>query len=359
MAQAEAVVDIGSASNLLEQLGEAFDELESNKDAFSKFGAVSAEIKEHMQNLENSLRKRFEELEEREKAFEEKASATLKLIDDREVEVAGKEQTSLDHIQEVRDAAVDAIAEARKKYKVASPEPADIAGSRDIKVSPSTNGDHNASFPVKEEKSPDNRSGGIVDAMASGVKLHPKLKLLCEQMDAKGLLRFLSENKKNLTTLCGQIPIALKNVDDLGRLVLDSLEIFHPPDQPAPDGNPKDTLCDTLRRTCLVLMEAVAPSLRGAEPGGDQPLSSEIKEKAKAIADEWNSKLDAADIDAANGNSLEAQALLQLLATFNIAPEFDEDKLCKLILAVCGRRQAPELCRSLGLEHKMPGWFRH
>ncbi|TYI05671.1 hypothetical protein ES332_A10G105500v1 [Gossypium tomentosum] len=45
----------------------------------------------------------------------------------------------------------------------------------------------------------------------------------------------------------------------------------------------------------------------------------------------------------------------KLLATFRIASEFDEEQLCKLVFVVAHRRQAPELCRSIGLTPKMPG----
>ncbi|KAM2958195.1 hypothetical protein FF2_025088 [Malus domestica] len=77
--------------------------------------------------------------------------------------------------------------------------------------------------------------------------------------------------------------------------------------------------------------------------------------QAKAIVDEWKPKLANAGIDAANGISLETEAFLQLLATFRIASEFDKDEICKFVLAVAHRRQTPELCRFLGLTHKIPG----
>ncbi|RIA05687.1 hypothetical protein BRARA_K00013 [Brassica rapa] len=60
-------------------------------------------------------------------------------------------------------------------------------------------------------------------------------------------------------------------------------------------------------------------------------------------------------MDACNGNSLEAHAFLQLLASFAIVKDFEEDELLKLIPMVSRRRQAAELCRSLGLSEKMPG----
>ncbi|MQL98792.1 hypothetical protein Taro_031506, partial [Colocasia esculenta] len=356
MTETDSAVGILSASGILEQLGKAFIELKSNSEGSTSYGIMWEEVKEHFTNLESSLNEKLEELEEKEKALEEKASASRGLVFGREAEVATKEQAYVDRIQELKDAAVAAIAEARKKYKVPSPEPADIVGDKQTKVSSSVNGDNNKSFPGTEEKSPDNRSGGIAEAIAAEVKPQPQLVNFCEQMDAKGLLSFLYENRKSLNTIREQVPIALKSASDPAHFVLESLEGFYPPDkdQPTHDGH-EDTALMVLRRTCVVLMEAAAPLLGVTEPSGDQPLSSENKQQAKAIADEWNSKLDGVDIDAANGNSLEAHAFLQLLATFNIAPEFDEDKLCKYILAVSRRRQAPELCRSLGLTHKVPG----
>jgi hypothetical protein len=67
--------------------------------------------------------------------------------------------------------------------------------------------------------------------------------------------------------------------------------------------------------------------------------------------------LDALDMDASNGNSLEAHAFLQLLASFNIASGFDEEELSRLIPMVSRRRQTSDLCRCLGLSEKMPGMY--
>ena len=84
-------------------------------------------------------------------------------------------------------------------------------------------------------------------------------------------------------------------------------------------------------------------------------LSENVKRRAKAIAGGWNPLLEGLDIDACNGNSLEAHAFLQLLASFAVVKEFKEDELLKLIPMVSRRRQAAELCRSLGLSEKMSG----
>ncbi|PKI55302.1 hypothetical protein CRG98_024318 [Punica granatum] len=88
---------------------------------------------------------------------------------------------------------------------------------------------------------------------------------------------------------------------------------------------------------------------------GTDIITEDIKQQARAIAEEWKPKLDSLDFDASNGNSLEAHAFLQLLGTFGIASDFDEKYISGLIPMVSRRRQAADLCRSLGLSEKMPG----
>lgn len=102
------------------------------------------------------------------------------------------------------------------------------------------------------------------------------------------------------------------------------------------------------------LVQLQADDINGLLSEG-QMFATNVKDRAKKIAFEWKSKLDSLDIDASNGNCLEAHAFLQLLATFGIFSEFNEDELCKLLPSVSRRRQTPELCRLLGLSQKMPG----
>ncbi|URE07865.1 Frigida-like protein [Musa troglodytarum] len=333
---------IESAGMMLEQLGKAFADLESHKESSAQSKIKWDEINEHFQSLERLLKDKLEEVKVKEKAFEEKHSEAQALIAEKEAAVSAKEHASLARLQDLRDSAVSAIAEARQKYKVASPEPIDVRGSKEKKVSTSPN-DINAPNPASEEKNPDNAS----------CEVRPRLKQLCQQMDAKGLLKFILEKKRNLGSLREELSLALKYATEPARLVLESLEGFYPLDQSNSPGNEDNTL-QGLRRSCLLVMESAAPLLGSTEQGVN-PLSSEIKQQAKEIADKWRPKLAGLNLDASNGYSLEAQAFLQLLATFSIAPEFDEDELCKLVIAVSRRRQAPEFCRSLGLTHKTPG----
>ncbi|MED6176185.1 hypothetical protein PIB30_085679 [Stylosanthes scabra] len=103
-----------------------------------------------------------------------------------------------------------------------------------------------------------------------------------------------------------------------------------------------------------MLMECLYVFLNNSD-GVSNELSEDIKDRAKAVAEEWKPRLDALDVDAGNGNSLEAHAFLQLLASFDIASDFNEEEFSRLIPMVSRRRQTADLCRCLGLSEKIPG----
>ncbi|CAN6168656.1 unnamed protein product [Urochloa humidicola] len=345
-----------STVSLLEQLAEVFGKLKSHTEASLQLqnGMNWGDIKEYFLNFDKSYRSKskFDELAEKQKALEEKKTEALRLIADKEANVSAKERASLNQLQELRDAAVSSLAEVRQKHKVELAEILDANGSKDKKVSTSING-NNASHG-SEENTPASGSGEPSEASPVEVKPRPVLKELCEQMDTKGLLKFLSDNCKKLASFRDELSVALRCASDPARFVLDSLEGFFPPDQTNSPGNKQNAL-QVQRRSCIVLMEAIAPALGTKEPGGNDPWSSEIKEQAKAIAEEWKSKLAEVDLDASNGHSLEAQAFLQLLTTFNVDSVLDEDELCKIVVAVSRRKQTAVTCRSLGLNERIPG----
>ncbi|KAL7193332.1 hypothetical protein ACSBR2_025023 [Camellia fascicularis] len=350
MAEKDRVVGM-SAASLMEQLGKAFIELEAHKGA-AEDNVQWLEIEEYFSHLESVMKKKIEEFEVREKEFKEKESKTCTMLADREGAVAAKEQDLLDRIQELKDAAVAAIAEAWANHMPEPLEPVDGGGDKETKVSSSL-GDTNAILDAPEENSP-NRTVENAKTVAGEVKPRPELTQFCEEMDAKGLLNYTMLNQKNMPAIYAELSVALESATEPGHLILASLEGFYPPDDTTQEGDKKDAAHQGMRRSCLMFMEAMAALMARADPGADHLLNPEIKQQAKAIADEWKPKLAGMGINAANGKSLEAEAFLQLLATFRILSEFDEDELCKLVLAVAHQRRAPELCRSLGLTHKMP-----
>ncbi|KAJ6833095.1 FRIGIDA-like protein 3 [Iris pallida] len=335
-----------STKEMLEQLEKAFEELRSHKDLYTKHRTKWEDVKKYFHNLETSLKCKLTKVKEKETALEEQQSAAHESIGAREAAVAAKEVELLDRLQELKDSAVSAILEARKNCKATAPVLADIKGRKHDEVRAATE-DLNAPSPASGDDVPYNKSDHPSELL-------PNLRELCKQMDAKGLLEFLSEHKKNLDTITEELSVALASASEPTRLVLDSLEGFYPQDSSNSQGTDKPAL-QLLRKACFVVLEAAAPLLGLADPGDCHPMSSKIKQQAKAIADQWKAKL-MAEANAPNGYSLEVIAFLQLLVTFSIAEEFDIDELWKLALSISRHSEAPGLCRSLGLTEKMPGY---
>ncbi|XVE72647.1 hypothetical protein DITRI_Ditri11bG0054800 [Diplodiscus trichospermus] len=341
---------IDSTTSKIQQLQKAFAELESHRAI--TLNLKWKELEEHFHGLEKSLKRRFHELEDQEKEFETKTRKAREMLQKREAAVVAEEQASLVRLQEKRDVAVFAITNALEKHrKLSSEEPADV----------SCDGD-SGELSV-EEKPPDSvvsesNSEDVKSSFENGhfeVKSYPQLVTLCEEMDSEGLHKFISDNRKNLVVLKEEIPWALKAAVSPARLVLESLKGFYLSEVPNMEGK-KDSNLLGLRRTCIMLMECLSFLLSNLDMVSVAVLISEdVKEQAKLIAEEWKPKLDALDLDASNGNSLEAHAFLQLLATFDIASDFNEEELSRLIPMVSRRRQTADLCRSLGLSEKMPG----
>ncbi|CAL9203560.1 unnamed protein product [Musa hybrid cultivar] len=335
-----------STTSKIQQLQQAFAELE-------RHSAISLnlkwkELEEHFHGLEKSLKTRFDELEDQEKEYVTEVTEAQQMLEKQETAVVAKELASLERLQEKRDAALSVLFD---KHGTSSLEPV-VKGVNNSMTDPI----------LKENSGVGAAKSGMEDvcpAEKGSVCIEPPTELmkLCEEMDAQGLHKFISDNHKNVISIREEIPVALKRAANPFSLVLDSLKGFYAGEILSSDGK-KDVSLLGLRRTCLMLMESLEQLLADGVPDSlfdNQRLTSDIKEKAKVIAKEWKPKLDQLDIEATSGNSLEAHAFLQLLATFDIDSQFDQDEICKLIPAVTRRRQTVNLCRSLGLSHKMPG----
>ncbi|KAJ0245482.1 FRIGIDA-like protein 3 [Hirschfeldia incana] len=318
-----------STSSKIHQLQKAFAELESQRAV--TLNLKWNELEEHFHGLERSLKRRFHELEDQEKEYETKTRKAQELLEKKKAAVEAKEKASLERLQKKRDAAVFAINTALDKYN-------------NISIITS----------VGESTNDENVDGTVQDVE---VKAYPELVKLCRDMDSTGLHKFVSDNRKNLASLKEEIPLAFRAAANPASLVLDSLEGFYPTEAPTASDGKKDGSLLGVRRTCIMLMECLSVLLSGLDRKSlAAVLSGSVRNRAKGVAEGWNPLLETLDMDAAgNGNSLEAHAFLQLLATFGIVSDFEEDEILKLIPMVSRRRQAAELCRSLGLSEKMPG----
>ncbi|CAH9075353.1 unnamed protein product, partial [Cuscuta epithymum] len=336
------IVQMDSTSSKLHQLQKAFAELESHRAV--ALNLKWTQLEEHFHGLEKSLKRRFTELEDQEKDFESKIAQSRDLLEKREVAVLAKEKASLECLQEKRDAALSAISIALGKHS--NPF---SAGSGAVNV------EDPAGSCVPDEKASDSTETAIdivvdcVKPCESGDvenKSYPELVRLCKEMDSDGLHKFISDNRKNLAAIREEIPQALMAAANPASLVLDSLKGFYNSEVSVQDAK-KDAILLGIRRTCIMLMECLCML--------STFIPENMKERAKAVAEEWKPMLDELDVDANYGNSLEAHAFLQLVATFCINSAFHQEDLIKLIPMVSRRRQMADLCRSLGLADKMPG----
>lgn len=343
---------IECTTSKIQQLQKAFAELESHRAI--TLNLKWKELEQHFHGLEKSLKRRFNELENQEKQFENKTMQAREILEKREAAVVAKEQASLSRLQEKRDAAISAITNAldKKKHKTISSfeEPEPVTAFRS---------DGQGGESIVEEKPPDtmatetnsaNMSMSSENEHSEVEKSNPELVKLCKEMDAEGLHKFISDNRKNLAAMKEEIPLALKAAANPALFVLASLVDFYRLEVANQDGK-KDGNLLGVRRTCIMLMECLSILLESFP----EVITEDVKKKAKAIAEEWKPKLDDIDLDASNGNSLEAHAFLQLLATFRIVSDFDLEEISKLIPMVSRRRQTADLCRSLGVSDKMPG----
>ncbi|KAL8146735.1 hypothetical protein AgCh_004468 [Apium graveolens] len=338
-----------ATTSKIQQLQKAFEELESHRAV--TLNMKWKQLEEHFHGLEKSLKNRFNELKDQEKEYEEKTIKAQAILVKREADVKAKEKALLERLQKKRDAAVFAVTNVAKNHKKARVEPFVFTT------------DFEGMAQFEDEKPPDiiaptkklNDIKRFSQNKNVQVKSFPQLVNLCQENDSAGLHKFISDNRKNLAAIKEEIPIAFQAAADPASLVLDSLQGFYNMKLANLDGK-KDSNLLGVRRTCIMLMECLSLLIVNLSlESVSYVISDNVKNRAKNIAEEWKPKLNGLDVDASNGNSLEAHAFLQLLATFGINSDFDQGILSKLIPMVSRRHQTAELCRSLGLSEKMPG----
>ncbi|KAL9239663.1 hypothetical protein vseg_013965 [Gypsophila vaccaria] len=351
---------IDSTTSKIQQLQKAFAELESHRAV--TLNLKWKELEAHFHGLEKSLKRRFHELEDQEKEYETKTMKAQEILEERKAAVVAKEEASLERLQERRDAALFAIAIAKDKQRRVSCEEVSVVSSEGTEGQSGTTISETPTNSMMSEITSDCTNGAVEDespevqSAENGneeVMSYPELVKLCKEMDAEGLHNFISDNRKNLASMREEIPQALNAAADPACLVLDSLNNFY---RVTNVDAKKDSSLLGLRRTCIMLMECLSLMLMSLDADtASIIISKEIKKRAKAVAEAWKPKLNDLDMEAGSGNSLEAHAFLQLLETFGISSDFDAEELIKLVPLVSRRRQAADLCRSLGLSDKMPG----
>ena len=136
-----------------------------------------------------------------------------------------------------------------------------------------------------------------------------------------------------------EVSTILQTSSDPSMLVLDAMHGFYPP-----HSREEDRVFDVniIRRSCILLLEQLMKTSPVVEP--------QVREEAMKLAFEWKAKMKVAD-----ENCLEVLGFLQLLASYGLGSGFNEDELRGLLATIDQHRQAPELCRTLGIIDKAPG----
>ncbi|KAL9245821.1 hypothetical protein vseg_019426 [Gypsophila vaccaria] len=358
MADTEGNVEIDlasaleSTSALIDQLGTAFADLKAHNVAGIN-DVQWNDVEGYFRNLESEIKKKVEELEAKERDLAERESRNNMLLDEREAAVLAKEQDLVDRVQELKDVAVAAISEARTTYAQEALEGDSVGLTNGNKVNSSVD-DDKTELDTQEGESPRTLEE---NAEGVGTEVNPRAELIqfCEQMDANGILNFVIGNLNNSSRVCKETSVALGSATEPACLVLNALEGFFTPHETTQEGEKDDAALHGMRRSCLILMEALSTFLSNADTDVDTFLTPNTKWQAKSIADGWKLNLDGENSETTNGMSLEAEGFLRLLATYRITSEFNADDLCKYVLAVSDHRKATELCHSLELAQKIPG----
>ncbi|ERM99630.1 hypothetical protein AMTR_s00088p00170220 [Amborella trichopoda] len=197
--------------------------------------------------------------------------------------------------------------------------------------------------PGKTENTPVKPENSSAGNSKLGVKPKRILKTLCEKMDAKGLLKFIIEHRREVPAIRYELPMALRSAPNSAELVLDCVLEFYP--TKGKQETPKDEVHGT-RRACILLLERLSTI--------DSNRNPDIKERAMKIAGEWKKKV-YTETEKEGGTPTAAHAFLQLLATYGLASGFDADDLFEFISLIGRMTEAPDLCRALGFTPSMPG----
>jgi len=186
----------------------------------------------------------------------------------------------------------------------------------------------------------------------SSVNVRPEIKTLCDKADGRGLRNYIMDNMKEVETLRNELSVALSKAPDAAKLVMDALEGYDFSESGSILGEKKKPPFSPNRKACILLLESLFP-IFGNDDSGVVP--SDVKDSAREIAEFWRKEMKIEDVDSASG--LDVQAFLQLLASFRIAADYEKDELWGLLFVILGRKQAPELCWSLGLSSDIPDFI--
>ncbi|XP_010659992.1 FRIGIDA-like protein 2 isoform X2 [Vitis vinifera] len=150
------------------------------------------------------------------------------------------------------------------------------------------------------------------------------------------LINLFSHKQPN--SIRSQVSDALRSSPSPATLVLDAILLLLK--------NGEGDFEESVVRHCVLLLEQLV-QLVSIPPKVD----GEVREKARRLAVEWKEKMRMESMG-------EVMGFLEILGIYGLVGEFDRDDLLELFEVVAVRDRAPELCRVLELEEKMPEFIQ-
>lgn len=178
------------------------------------------------------------------------------------------------------------------------------------------------------------------------VTVPKKMLALCRGY-GQGLLKYLITHKKEHGKLRKQLPAALATVNHGASTVLRAMKDY---DFSKRDTSLNDSGKTINKKMCISMLECLFPVL-----GSDQnaPVGTYVQDMARDMAKAWREKM-GLEKSLEGASKLDIQAFLQLLATFRIGKDFEQDELCEMLLQIVSLRESPALALFLGLSPRMP-----
>ncbi|KAL0695914.1 hypothetical protein Bca4012_063094 [Brassica carinata] len=158
--------------------------------------------------------------------------------------------------------------------------------------------------------------------------LWPELRSFCENMDGKGLGKFMVDNSNKRLSIKPELAEAIRSSSNPACLVLDAIEgSYHC--SPSSSARAIDA-----RRIFVLLLEALIE----IKPN----LTNEMRERARTLASDWRLNI---------GNKpSEALGFLHLVVVFELGSVFKMEEILDYVFLISKCKQATTLSKKLGLD---------
>ncbi|XP_039022532.1 uncharacterized protein LOC120155008 isoform X2 [Hibiscus syriacus] len=165
----------------------------------------------------------------------------------------------------------------------------------------------------------------------------PELRFLSINMNARGLILFLSECVEDHNLMRGEISDAFQLASDPAKLVLETSSYFYR--SKSGDGF-KGVALSNARKSCILLLEQLMACSVQIEP--------HVNEEALKLAVEWKERM-----EEKYPQGVMAYGFLQFIITYQLKSSYNVDELLRLLVTASEYRQSPDLCLALGLADKI------